>query len=243
VSTGKKAMGRPAKTTACQQEQLLSQLRRVLDAVRYLFAQLRDLLEVVVLTGESEPHVLGCQTRRGEVQTVLDLLEEAIQSVPAPLQKEVQRVIKQVRLALPALLYFAEEVEACQHEAIAQVGEAAVGIIAWAGPRRKILGEQPQQLLAAMDPAWRAAAGRLLEVWNRAVRASSVVENWHSIVRPHLAVHRSLSAGMLALLAVWHNHRVAPRGRHMGRSPLQRSSLPQPSVDWLAVLGYAAPAA
>ncbi len=243
ATTGRRTAGRPAKTTSSEQEQLLIELHRLLDAVRYLFAQLRDLLEVVVLTGESEPHVLGCQTRRGEVQTVLDLLEEAIQSVPAPLQKEVQRVIKQVRLALPALLYFAEEVEAAQREAIAQVGEAAVGIIAWAGPRRKILGEQPQQLLAAMDPAWRAAAGRLLEVWNRAVRASSVVENWHSIVRPHLAVHRSLSAGMLALLAVWHNHRVAPRGRHMGRSPLQRSSLPQPSVDWLAVLGYAAPAA
>src|SRR5438270_4402030 len=48
VSTGKKAMGHPAKTTACQQEQLLSQLRRVLDAVRYLFAQLRQLLQIVV---------------------------------------------------------------------------------------------------------------------------------------------------------------------------------------------------
>jgi len=140
-------------------------------------------------------------------------------------------------------LYFAEEVEAAQHEAIEQLGEPAVGLVAWAGPRRKILGEQPEQLLEAMDPAWRAVAGRLLEAWNQAVRASSVVENWHSIVRPHLAVHRSLSAGMLALLAVWHNHRVAPRGRYMGHSPLQRSGLPQPAVDWLAVLGYAASAA
>src|SRR6266851_3529083 len=117
ATTGRRTAGRPAKTTSSEQEQLLIELHRLLDAVRYLFAQLRDLLEVVVLTGESEPHVLGCQTRRGEVQTVLDLLEEAIQSVPAPLQKEVQRVIKQVRLALPALLYFAEEVEAAQREA------------------------------------------------------------------------------------------------------------------------------
>ena len=118
-----------------------------------------------------------------------------------------------------------------------------MGLIAWAWQRRKILGEKPQQLLSLMDPAWRASASRLLETWNQVVRASSVVENWHSIVRPHLAVHRSLSAGMLALLAVWHNHRVAPRGLHRGLSPLQRSGLPQPTVDWLEVLGYAAPAA
>src|SRR5712692_5925343 len=42
ASTGKNAVGRPAKTTA-------SQLHRVLEGVEYLFAQLRQLLEIVVL--------------------------------------------------------------------------------------------------------------------------------------------------------------------------------------------------
>ena len=74
--------------------------------------------------------------------------------------------------------------------------------------------------------------------WQGAVRASSVVENWHSIVRPHLAVHRSLSAGLLAVLAVWHNYRVAPRGVHEGLSPLQRSGMVKPATDWLVALGY-----
>ncbi len=105
VSTGRRTAGRPAKTTSREQEQLLMQVHRLLGAVRYLFGYLRELLEVVVLTEERAPRLLCCQTRRGEVQTVLDLLEEAIQSVPTSLQKEVQRVIKQVRLALPALLY------------------------------------------------------------------------------------------------------------------------------------------
>jgi len=238
ATTGRRTAGRPAKTTSSEQEQLLIELHRLLGAVRYLFAQLRELVEVVVLSGEQEPRLLCCQTRRSEVQTVLDLLEEAIQSVPTTLQKEVQRVIKQVRLALPALLYFAEEAETCQHQAIAQLGEAAVGLIAWAWQRRKILGEQPQQLLAALDPAWHTTAARLLEAWNRAVRASSAVENWHSLVRPHLAVHRSLSAGMLALLAVWHNHRQASRGLYQGQSPLMRSGMTQKHRDWLEVLGY-----
>ena len=144
----------------------------------------------------------------------------------------------QVRLALPALLYFAQELEESQQEAMAQLGERTVGLIGWAWQRRAILGEQPKQLLEAMDPAWRVQAGRLLGLWSRAVRASSAVENWHSIVRPHLAVHRSLSAGILALLAVWHNHRVAPRGVHEGLSPMLRSGQVKEAKDWLVALGY-----
>jgi hypothetical protein len=227
-------VGRPAKTRVCEQEQL----HRVLEAVQYLFAQLRHLLESVVLSEESKPRLLCYETRRGEVETVLDLLEEVVQSAPASVQKEVQRVSKQVRLALPALLYFAQELEASQQEAIAQLGALAVGLIGWAWQRRAILGEHPKQLLEAMDPAWREQAGGLLRVWSRAVRASSAVENWHSIVRPHLAVHRSLSAGLLALLAGWHNHRVAPRGLHHGLRPLQRSGLTKEATDWLVALGY-----
>jgi hypothetical protein len=238
ASTGKKAVGRPAKTTGSEQEQLLRQLHRVLDGVEYLFAQLRQLLEIVVLSQESQPRLLSAASRRGEVETVLDLLEEVVQYAPAGVRKEVQRVSKQVRLALPALLYFAQEMESCQQEAMAQLGEQAVGLIGWAWQRRAILGKQPKHLLEAIDPAWREQAARLLDVWSRAVRASSAVENWHSIVRPHLAVHRSLSAGMLALLAIWHNHRVAPRGEHEGLSPLQRSGTIKLAQDWLVALGY-----
>jgi hypothetical protein len=238
TTTGKKPVGRPAKTTVSEQEQLLSQLYRVLEAVQYLFAQLRQLLEIVVLSEESKPRLLCYETRRDEVETVLDLLEEVVQAAPTSVQKEIQRVSKQVRLALPALLYFAQELEASQQEAIAQLGTLAVGLIGWAWQRRAILGEHPKQLLEAMDPAWREQAGSLLRVWNLAVRASSAVENWHSIVRPHLAVHRSLSAGMLSLLAVWHNHRVAPRGLHQGLSPLQRSGITKQATDWLVALGY-----
>jgi hypothetical protein len=238
ATTGSRPAGRPAKTTSSEHEQLLIVLHRLLSAVRYLFAQLRELLEVVVLSAEHEPRLLCYQSRCSELQTVLALLEEAIQSVPTTLQQEVQRVIKQVRLALPALCYFAEEVEASQQEAIAQLGEVAVGLIAWAWQRRTILGEQPQQLLAMLEPAWRVPAARLMKAWNGVVRASSAVENWHSLVRPHLAVHRSLSAGMLALLAVWHNHRIAERGLHRGQSPLMRSGMSQQSHDWLEALGY-----
>ena len=40
-----------------------------------------------------------------------------------------------MRLALPALLYFAQELEVSQQEAIAQLGDLAVGLIGWAWQR------------------------------------------------------------------------------------------------------------
>jgi hypothetical protein len=64
------------------------------------------------------------------------------------------------------------------------------------------------------------------------------MEGWHSILRPHLAVHRTLSSGLLALLAVWHNHRVFTRGTHRGSSPLQLSGMQEVPSDWLVALGY-----
>ena len=111
-------------------------------------------------------------------------------------------------------------------------------LIAWAWQRRQILGADIAKLVKGFPPAWQEIASKLLHAWSQAVRASSAVENWHSIVRPHLAVHRTLSAGLLALLAVWHNYQVAPRGLHMGASPLQRSGIIHQETDWLLVLGY-----
>ncbi len=78
----------------------------------------------------------------------------------------------------------------------------------------------------------------LLAAWDAAVRESLAVENWHSVLRPYLAVHCTLSTGMLALLVVWHNHRVAKLGLHRGQSPLMRSGMTPVANDWLAALGY-----
>ena len=78
----------------------------------------------------------------------------------------------------------------------------------------------------------------LLLAWAEAVRVSTAVERWHSILRPHLAVHRSLSPGRLALLAVWHNHRVFSRGVHKGKNPLHLSGMLDAPTDWLVALGY-----
>ncbi len=111
--------------------------------------------------------------------------------------------------------------------------------------RWRILGENRRYVLGenywiTIPRKMTAGARILLAPWEdaNAARVSSAVERWHSILRPHLAVHRTLSCGRLALLAVWHNHRVFTRGVHQGQRPLHLSGLVDAPTDWLEALGY-----
>jgi hypothetical protein len=239
-ATGKPARGRPPKATLSQQQALLAQMEYVADGVRYLCQQLHTLLEVVVL---DSGRLLSGEHRQSEIEAVLDLLDEVAPLAIPALQKQIEMLAKQLRLALPQTLLFARQLDAMQERATRILGPEAVALLAWAWMRRAVLGPSCKELLQSVPSDWRIEASLLLTGWDQAVRASSAVENWHSIVRPHLAVHRTLSAGMLALLAVWHNHRIAPRGLHEGLSPLQRTGSNVPEGDWLAALGYSALAA
>src|SRR5205085_10938482 len=154
------------------------------------------------------------------------------------MQQELVRLVTLLAAALPHLVLFAPQLDVLQEQAGQALGPSAVHLLGWAWQRRAILGPTTEKLLESVPADWRPAAAPLLAAWEATVRASSAVENWHSVVRPYLAVHRSLSSGMVALLAVWHNHRIAERGLHRGQSPLMRSGMTQASSDWLVALGY-----
>ncbi len=232
---GRRARGRRPKATLAQQQALLARMSYVAQSVGYLCQELHTLWEVVV---PYSARLLNSTQRQGEIEALLDLLDELVPVAIAALQKHIQMLSKQIRLALPQTLLFARRLDTLQEQASRVLGAEAVVLLAWAWLRRAILGPTPKELLQGIAPAWRAVASDLLDAWTQAVRASSAVENWHSIVRPHLAVHRTLSAGMLALLAVWRNHQIAPRGLHEGLSPLQRTGSTSSDTHWLAALGY-----
>ena len=80
------------------------------------------------------------------------------------------------------------------------LGTDGLALLAWAWQRRSILEMDATQVVAALPPDWQAAARVVVHAWATAGRASSAVENWHSILRPHLAVHRTLSPGLLTPL-------------------------------------------
>ena len=154
------------------------------------------------------------------------------------MQDELDALHTHVRLARDGLLAFTPALDAVQQVAAVEIGPAALAVLAWAWQRRAILAPHRDDLLAGLAEGWRPTAQRLMAAWDAVVRTSSAIENWHSILRPHLAVHRTLSPGLLALLAVWHNHRVFPRGVHTGLNPLHLSGLTDAPTDWLVALGY-----
>jgi hypothetical protein len=209
--------------------------QRTATDLRYLTGVLRDLLGVVVVTPRG---LLDAAGRAGELEALLALLADLARGAPSVQQAELARLHQHIQGARPGLLVWVGPLDAIQHDAARILGADGVALVAWAWQRRRVLGRSVDHLVAQLPASWGPAARRLLTTWQRVPRASSAVENWHSILRPHLAVHRTLSPGFLALLAVWHNHRVFARGAHAGASPLQLSGLPEAPTDWLVALGY-----
>ncbi len=235
LRAGQRPRGRqPVALDAVHVEQLRC-AQRTGQALHYLTGELHALLEVVVLRPSG---VLDAARRQAELDTLMALLGE-VRDGAVPSQREhLRNLHSTLTRALPAALAFVAGVERVQQDLRGIVGEAGLALIAWAWQRRALLGPSTEELVAGLPAAWQQAARVLMATWDGAARASSAVEGWHSIVRPHLAVHRTLSRGLLAVLAVWHNHRVFTRGAHRGASPLQMSGMAEAPSDWLVALGY-----
>jgi hypothetical protein len=212
----------------------LAQAQQVAAGLRYLSGELHRLLEVVVLVGG---RLYTAAQRAADLAALLALLADLQQTAPAPLAGHLAGLHTSLSTALPGLLAFVPPLETIHQQAATQLRPDALALVAWAWQRRAILGPDSARLLADLPPAWRPTAALLLHAWDQTTRASSLAETWHSVLRPHLAVHRTLSPGLLALLVVYHNHRIAPRGLHKDTSPLSRSGITAPA-DWLVALGY-----
>jgi hypothetical protein len=235
VAAGERPRGRqPAALEDAHAGQVAS-ARRTTPALRSLTTELHTLLEVVVLRPTG---ALDAPTRQGELDALLDLVAEVRDPAGAGHQAHRRSLPTTLSRALPAALAVVAGVERGQPEVRRVVGERGLALIAWAWQRRSIGGPRTEEVVAGLPEAGRHAARVLGATWDGAARASRAVANGHSILRPHLAVHRTLSAGVLALLAVWHHHRAFPRGAHRGSSPLQVSGMPEVPADWVVALGY-----
>jgi transposase-like protein len=235
MARGERPRGRTPHTDRAAHAAKLEHASRSAEELRYLSGELRALLEVIVL---ERGQLLDSPRRQANLLALLELIGEVMSSAPEGVREELRRLYRYLELAQGALLTFTATLDRVHQDAGVILGASGVALVGWAWMRRSILGPQDDELLAGLPVEWRAAARLLLKAWGQAVRASSAVENWHSILRPHLAVHRKLSNGRLALLAVWHNHRVFPEGTHAGHSPLQLSGMRDAPTDWLEALGY-----
>ncbi len=235
VAAGQRPLGRNPQTDLAAHAALLTSAERVADGVRYLTQELRRLLDVVVLDHRG---VLDAAQRQADLDSLLVLLAEVADGADVPQQDVVRRLQQTVTEALPGLLTFVERLAHLQADLRPVLRAERQALLGWVWLRRRTLGWRCAQILAALPADWQGAARILLTAWDDAVRVSTAVERWHSILRMHLTVHRTLSPGRLALLVVWHNHRVFTRGVHKGQNPLQLSGIADAPTDWLVALGY-----
>lgn len=238
VASGGRPRHRPPAVPAAAQAVIVDAVAGTAADLRVLTGELQRLVEAVVVDGD---RVLDGATRRAELATVLALVDDLAHAAPPPARPELTALHRTLGEVRDGLLVFADALDPIHRAMAARIGEAGLALVGWAWLRRTILGDG-EALLAQFPPDWRPAAQVLITAWSRVVRASSAVEGWHSLLRPHLAVHRTLPAALLALVAVHHNHRVSPRGAHAGQSPLHRSGVTTAPTDWLAVLDAPAPA-
>jgi hypothetical protein len=237
LATGQRPQGRHPKTDVPAHAAEVARARQVALDVRFLTGEVQRLVQVVVL---DQRGIVTPPQRQADLDALLELLTAVAVAAPAPQQDEVQRLVVRLRNAVPQLLTFVPQVGQVQHDLASVLVPAQQALLGWAWLRRHTLGWSSREIGAAIPAAWQAAARVLLAAWDDAVRVSSAVERWHSIMRPHLAVHRTMATGRLALLAVWHNHRVFRRGVHKGKSPLHLSGMIDAPTDWLVALGYPA---
>ena len=235
VAAGQRPQGRRPQTDVVAHAAAVTDAQRVADAVRFLTQALRCLWEVVVI---DQRGLLTHAQRQDDLDAVMTLLVEVADTAPTAQQDQIRGLAKTITAALPQLLTFADHVDQIHADLSAVLPPDQQALLGWAWLRRKTLGWDRAALLAAVPADWRAAGRILLHTWDDAVRVSSAVERWHSILRPHVAVHRTLSTGLLAVLAVWHNHRVFTRGVNKGKSPLHLSGMTDAPTDWLVALGY-----
>lgn len=235
IAAGGKARGGHPRTDLAAHQAEIAQVQQTDADLRTLGYELQRVLAVVVLDRKG---VQDVARRHQDLAALVDLVAEVQAQAGTALQGEIKRLHTQLRLAQTAVLAFAAPLDQVQQDMAVVLGAEGLALLAWAWQRRSVLEMDAMQLVAALPPLWQAAARVVVHAWATAGRASSAVENWHSILRPHLAVHRTLSPGLLALLAVWHNHRVFRRGVHKGSSPLQLSGMSDAPTDWLIALGY-----
>jgi len=235
LAAGRPLQGRWPKTDVVAHAADVAAAERVAGDVAYLTQELRRLLAVVVIERQT---LRTPAQRQVELDALLCLLDAVAAAAPGDVSGEVVALARRVRRQTPKLLAFVDGVARVEASLAGVLAPEHQALVAWAWQRRDTLAWTNAEVLAAMPEAWRAAARVLLATWDAAVCVSSAVERWHSILRPHLAVRRRLTTGMLALLAVWHNHRVFTRGIHQGQSPLHLSGMTDAPTDWLVALGY-----
>jgi hypothetical protein len=161
-----------------------------------------------------------CAHRIGRVRTLLKNHRADLLAFAAQLDGDLTALAKEYQVAVETVRELLDVQALEEHQARRWQHEAAL---------RQQLGERFRGLSAAVK-----------DVAEHAVRASSVIENLNSRLRPYFFLRRQLGADYLALLQFFLNHRSFLRSEHperVGKSPAELLT-GETHPHWLEMLGY-----
>jgi hypothetical protein len=98
-------------------------------------------------------------------------------------------------------------------------------------------GEVVKRVIELAGAAANEVLSEVLALIDRRHRASSAIENFNSLLRPYLHVHKRVSQRFLELFMAWRNLRTRPMGKHRGTSAYELLT-GETVEDWLTMLGY-----
>lgn len=124
LAAGKRLRGRHPKSDVAAHAVELAQAQYLASSLGYLSAELRRLLEVVVLAPTAGQGVLSSHVRQGELEARLSLLDELSQAAPESRQDDLVKLVGHLRAALPHLVLFAPSLDALQEQACQVLGES-----------------------------------------------------------------------------------------------------------------------
>jgi hypothetical protein len=242
VAAGQRPRGRrPCRAVAAQRVPL-TRAQHVADTLRYLSSELQRLLDVVVLSRDG---ILDSTARQAASTTLLALLAALATAAPPETQPDLRRLHQALAPAPhPGAARAADVCRGPGHRAArdrsgaGRRGAAAAGLGLAAsrdsGPRPR---HPAGRVACGLAPCGAGPLPRLGD-GGAGQQARGDLAQHPAAASGRPAHPLSLSPGLLALLAVYHNHQVATRGVHAGQRPLQRSGLTDAPTDWLMALGY-----
>ena len=215
------------------------------DLIDALVAEVKELLQLC------DP---GCARLRTaeEVRRYLPVLADEIAEVGG---KRGQKVGRYLRNRVAGLCSYLDALEEKLSSCAQLLGSAALvggvvrayqaNLLAGRGPRWQREARQAELVTSVRSlvemsgrPARLARALEIvIPVLSRRHRASSAIENLHSVLRPYIAVHKRVSQGFLDLFRFYWNTRIRRWGRHKGTSALELLT-GNKHEDWLTLLGF-----
>ena len=177
------------------------------DGWCWLWREARQALEPINAHGLVMTTQEVCETMEVAITLLQELGHEGVTDFALTLQDHLDDLVA-------PLVWLEERLAPWQ----AKIDADTEALILWAWQHRHALDLEPGE---GFPTAHQPVARAFWDIFARFHRSSSLVESFHSWLRPYLTIHRGMPQWLFPLLTLRWNHHTFQRGKREGSSPLE----------------------